>query len=111
MYTFGLSLLALFYFGVGGLLGEFLHALALGRVADSYQDSHGLLVAMVIGNLVGLPCLVLLFKQRHREPRLESLGQPQQVLLKGLPINSRIAFLLLSVAWVIGFAVSILFAI
>lgn len=111
MHKLGISVLTVLYFGVGGLFGEFLRALFLGRVADQYQDSRSLVVVMVIGNLIGIPCLILLFKQRNREPRLETFDRSSHRLVYGLPVTGRIALLLFATAWVLGFVVSIVFAV
>lgn len=105
MHKLGISILTVLYFGVGGLLGEFLRALWQRRVADAYSDSRWLLAVMVIGNLLCILCLILLFKQLKHEPPMEKFDRSSHPAVYGLPVTGRIAFLLFAVAWVMGLVV------
>jgi hypothetical protein len=63
---------------------------------------------MAIGNLVGIPGLVLLFRRRAEEPRLKSFGRPLQILMHGLPVTGRVAFMLFAGTWTLGVVLGIL---
>src|SRR5882724_11677893 len=96
MYKLGISILVLLYFGAGGSVGSIVFDLTHGR-SDEILNAYGTLAFAAIANLVLLPCLWLLWRQRHVDPPItagSSEVRASGLVLRGLPINARIAFLL-----------------
>ena len=110
MRKLGISILAVCYFGAGSSIGSILFDLWHGR-GDQVFHAYGILAFTALANLVLLPCLLFIWRQRNAEPdaRQSAEMRPSSLLLPELPFNNRIAFLLFSVAWVIGFLVPIVF--
>lgn len=111
MHKIGISILALLYFGAGAAIGSMVFDLAHGR-SDQVLHDYATLAFAAIANLVLLPCLILLWRQRHGDPHITAESaelRASRLILRGLPVNAHIAFLLFSSGWVIGFLVPIVF--
>ena len=102
MQNLGIKLMAVSYSCIGGLLGQFIRCALPGHPPDWLQDRMDLLAFALLGNFLGLTCLLLIFRRRAVEPPLDSIVTPVEVLLRGLPANNRVAFLLFSAAWLVG---------
>jgi hypothetical protein len=108
--TLGISILALLYCGAGGGVGGILFDLAHGRTDDAQR--LGPLVFTCVANLLLLPCLLLLWRQRRAEPAITTDSKElrmTRLFLHGLPVNRRIAFALFATAWFVGFLLPIVF--
>jgi len=111
MYKIGIPILILLYFGAGGSVGSIVFDLAHGR-SDQVLHDYATLAFAGIANMILLPCLPLLWRQRRTDSNITAGSRELRVsrlILHGLPINVRIAFLLFSSGWVIGLLVPIVF--
>lgn len=108
--TLGISILALLYCGAGGGIGGILFDLTHGRTDEALR--LGPLWFTVIANLLLLPCLLVLWRQRHAEPAITTRSQElrlTRLLLRGFPVNGRIAFALFAACWLIGLLLPVIF--
>src|SRR6266516_627239 len=111
MYKIGIPILILLYFGAGASVGSIVFDLAHGR-SDQVLHAYATLAFAGIANVLLLPCLLLLWRQRHTDPNVTAGSAELRVsrlVLHGLPITVRIAFLLFACGWGIGFFVPIVF--
>ena len=111
MRKLGISILTLCYFGAGSSIGSIIFDLAHGR-SDQVIHEYGIMAFTVAANAVLLPCLIHIWRQRNADPAVtmeSSEMRLSRLFLHGLPFNNRIAFLLFSVGWVIGFLVPLVF--
>ncbi len=111
MHKIGIPILILLYFGAGASIGSIIFDLAHGR-GDQIAHEYATLAFAGISNTILLPCLLLLWRRRHVAPKFTAASPELRVsrlIVHGLPVNARIAFLLFYSGWVIGFFVPIVF--
>ena len=102
LQNLGIRLLTVSYCCIGGLLGEFIRAAIRSRPADWSHDRLDLLAFALLGNFLGLSALIVFFRRRAAEPPLESIVHPLEVVIRGLPASNRVAFVLFTLAWLVG---------
>ena len=109
MHSLGIKLLVVFYLCAGGFIGESVRRILQNRKSELFRDPWYLWTVLGV-NVVALSCLVLL---RHRavvEQPLQKVEHPLRILVHGLPVNYRVAFLLFTTSYILGLVVGILFA-
>jgi hypothetical protein len=111
MHSLGIKILAIFYCGAGGIFGEFIRAVLRGRASEWFTDRRGFLIGIAVSNVIAISCLVLLRRRSVVEAPMQSIGRPFEIVVRGLPVTNRVAFLLFSIAWVIGLILGIVFSI
>ena len=105
----GISLLTLLYFTAGGFVGEWMRLCFQGRRGELFENIWLLSFAVAL-NVAAIGCLVLLRRRAKREPGLQMIERPWEVLVRGFPLTNRVAFLLFTSAYAIGLFVALLFA-
>jgi hypothetical protein len=112
MHNIGILIVGILYFAAGGMLGSALFEWWHGRITE-FMREPGPFWFTIVANLLGLPCLYLLWRKRNTVMPIQSGNSRLRffaLALHGLPVNQRIAFLLGSVLWVIGFVVALVFS-
>jgi hypothetical protein len=102
LQNLGIRLLTVSYCCIGALLGQFIRGALPGRPTDWSQDRLDLLAFALLGNFLGLYAMVEFFRRRAAEPPLESFVHPLEVIIRGLPASNRVAFILFTLAWLVG---------
>jgi len=111
MQNLGIKLVAVSYCCTGALLGQFIRAAFLGRHSDWLPQRMDLLAFAMLSNFIALSCLAVVFRRRAVEPPIDGLSRPFEVLLGDSPANNRVAFLIFSVAWLMGVLLGMSFSI
>jgi len=109
MHSLGIKVLVVFYLCAGGFIGESIRRILQGRRSDIFDYPWFLWTVFGV-NAVAITCLVLLRRRAAVEPPMQKLERPLLILVRGLPVTNRVAFLLFTVSYIIGFVVGILFA-
>jgi hypothetical protein len=105
MHKIGILVLSLFFLSAGAMLGDNLLDLLHGKLARILKEP-GLLWFSLIANPVCWLCIWLLWrKARQSDPMQfgDSRLTFSRLVLRGLPLTDRLAFLTFSITWVLGF--------
>jgi hypothetical protein len=109
VHTLSIKLLVVFYLCAGGFIGETVRRSLQGRSSELLGYPWYLWTVLGV-NIVALGCLVLLRRRAVAEPPLQRIEHPLRMFVTGLPVTSRVALLLFTASYVIGFVVGLLFA-
>lgn len=102
MQNLGVKLLAVSFCCIGVLLGQVLREISFRHPTVWMRERLDLLAFALLGNFLAFSALIVCFRRRAAEPPLESSLRPIEVLVRGVPANNRVAFLIFSAAWVLG---------
>jgi len=108
-HLLGLKLLSIFYFFAGASLGELISGIVRRKAIDWLAERQGFLAAVLITNVIAVTCAHFLRRRASIEAPIERIARPVKSLIFGIPTNTRIAFLLWGVSWMIGLIVGIAF--
>ena len=109
MRSLGIKLLVVFHLCAGGFIGESVRRILQDRNSELFRYPWYLWTVIGV-NVVALSCLVLLRRRAVVEPPLQKIEHPLRILVHGLPVTNRVAFLLFTTSYIVGLVVGILFA-
>jgi len=110
LHNIGIKLLALFYFGAGASIGEPVRHFFQGRGRNSFGNPTYFFVS-IGANLVAIGCLVFVRRRAVAESPMRQITSPLVMLVRGLPVTNRVAFLLCTTTYIIGLVIGFIFAI